>query len=256
MADVIDYKIYGEDLQLVEVYLDPGEGVQAEIGTMTYMSDNVHMNTGPGGGGIISGLFSGFKRALSGDGFFITTFAYNGPAGTKGQVGFAAPYPGEIIPLNLGELGGEMLCQKDSFLCAAAGTNISVAFTKKLRASLFGGEGFILQSLKGDGMAFAHAGGTIVEKNLAPGEVLRAVTGSVVAFAPTVTYSISYVRGFTNKLLGVEGMFFTKLIGPGQVYLQSMPFDRLAGRIYAVGEAAKKAGTPPATGTGLVEAEV
>lgn len=238
MADVIDYKIYGEDLQLVEVELDPGEGVRAEVGTMTYMEDGIQMDTSHGGDSLLSGLFKGFKRALTGESFFITTFVYSGPPGTKGHVGLAAPYPGTIIPLDLGRLGGEFLCQKDSFLCAAAGTEIEVAFTRRLKAGFFGGEGFILQRLVGDGMVFVHAGGTIIERKLAPGQTLRVDTGCLVAFAPTVTYDIQFVGGFKNALFGGEGLFLTKLTGPGHVYLQSLPLSRLAGRIISASQVA------------------
>lgn len=234
MADVIDYKIYGDDLQLVEVELDPGEGVRAETGTMTYMEDGIEMDTGTGSsGGLLGGLFSGFKRVLAGESFFITTFLYSGSAGTKGHVGFAAPYPGTIIPLDLGEQGGEFLCQKDSFLCAASGTEISVAFTKRLGAGFFGGEGFILQRLQGDGMAFVHAGGTVIERTLAAGETLRVDTGCLVGFAPSVDYDIQFIGGFKNALFGGEGLFLAKLQGPGKIYLQSLPLSRLAGRIMA-----------------------
>lgn len=233
MADVIDYKIYGDDLQLVEVELDPGEGVRAEVGTMTYMEDGVEMDTSTGGGGLLDGLFKGFKRAVTGESFFITTFVYNGAAGSKGHVGLAAPYPGQIVPLDLGALGGQFLCQKDSFLCAASGTEIEVAFTKKLKAGFFGGEGFILQRLTGDGMAFVHAGGTLIEKELAQGQTLRVDTGCLVAFAPTIDYDIQFVGGFKNALFGGEGLFLARLSGPGKVYLQSLPFSRLAGRIFA-----------------------
>ena len=233
MADVIDYKIYGEDLQLVEIELDPGEGVRAEVGTMTYMEDGIEMDAATGGAGLLGGLFKGFKRALTGESFFITTFVYNGRAGSKGRVGLAAPYPGTIIPLDLGQLGGQFLCQKDSFLCAAAGIEIEIAFTKRLSAGFFGGEGFILQRLMGDGMAFVHAGGTIIERYLAAGESLRVDTGCIVAFAPTVDYDIQFVGGFKNALFGGEGLFLAKLTGPGRVYLQSLPLSRLAGRIMA-----------------------
>ena len=163
MADVIDYKIIGDDMQLVEIELDPGEGVRAEAGAMTYMEQGIEMQTGADGG-----LFKGFKRMLTGESFFITTFMYNGRG--KGHVAFGAPYPGKIIPLEIGQLGGQFLCQKDAFLCAAKGVDIEIAFTKKIGAGLFGGEGFILQRLEGDGLAFVHAGGTIVKKELASGE--------------------------------------------------------------------------------------
>lgn len=229
MADVIDYKIYGNDLQLVEIELDPREGVQAEVGTMTYMEQGIEMQTGLGGGGLAGGLFSGFKRMLTGESFFITTFA-NG-SNRKARVGFAATSPGQIIPLDLARLGGEFLCQKDAFLCAAKGIEISVALTKRIGAGFFGGEGFILQRLRGDGLAFVQAGGAIIEKNLAPGEVLRVDTGCLVAFAPTVNYDIQLVGGVKNMLFGGEGLFLAKMTGPGKVYVQSLPFSRLVDRI-------------------------
>ncbi|MFP4009378.1 MAG: TIGR00266 family protein [Spirulinaceae cyanobacterium] len=229
--DVIDYKIYGADLQLVEVELDPKEGVQAEAGTMTYMEQGIEMQTGMGGGGggLMGGLFSGFKRAITGESFFITTFANGGSQ--KARVGFAATSPGQIIPLNLGELGGEFLCQKDAFLCAANGIDISVAFTKRLGAGFFGGEGFILQRLRGNGLTFIQAGGAIIEKNLSRGETLRVDTGCLVALSPTVDYDIRFVGGFKNALFGGEGLFLAHLTGPGKVYLQSLPFSRLVDRI-------------------------
>ncbi|MBD2578894.1 TIGR00266 family protein [Oscillatoria sp. FACHB-1406] len=229
MADVIDYKIYGNDLQLVEIELDPREGVQAEVGTMTYMEQGIEMQTGLGSGGLSGGLFSGFKRMLTGESFFITTFA-NG-SNRKARVGFAATSPGQIIPLDLARLGGEFLCQKDAFLCAAKGIDIGVAFTKRIGAGFFGGEGFILQRLRGDGLAFVQAGGAIIEKNLAPGEVLRVDTGCLVAFAPTVKYDIQMVGGVRNMLFGGEGLFLAKMTGPGRVYVQSLPFSRLVDRI-------------------------
>lgn len=224
MADVIDYKIFGDDMQLVEVELDPGEGVRAEAGAMMYMDSGIEMQTSSGGG-----MFQGFKRMLTGESFFITTFLYAGKG--KGHVAFAAPYPGKIIPLDLSN--GSMLCQKDAFLCAAQGIEIEVAFTKKIGAGLFGGEGFILQKLVGDGMAFVHAGGTIIERWLAVGEELRVDTGCLAAFSTTVDYDIQFIGGFKNALFGGEGLFLAKLTGPGCVYLQSLPFSRLADRIYA-----------------------
>ena len=226
MTDVIDYKIFGDDLQLVEIELDPGEGVRAEVGTMTYMDNGIQMQTGMGGG-----LLKGLKRAITGESFFITTFLNT--ANTRQCVAFAAPYPGKVIPLDLAALGGRFICQKDSFLCAAKGTEIEVAFTKRLGAGIFGGEGFILQRLEGDGLTFVHAGGTIIEKELVTGETLRVDTGCLVAFAPTVDYDIQFVGGFTNALFGGEGLFLAKLTGPGKVYLQSLPFSRLADRILA-----------------------
>lgn len=226
MADVIDYVIHGEEMQLVEIELDPGEGVRAEAGAMMYMGDGIAMQTGTGGG-----IFAGFKRMLTGEGFFITSFVHEGSG--KGHVAFAAPYPGKVVPLNLAEHGGEIICQKDAFLCAAAGIDIDIAFSKKLGAGLFGGEGFILQRLSGDGMAFMHAGGTIIRKDLQPGETLRVDTGALVAMTPSIDYSIKFVGGFTNALFGGEGLFVTTLEGPGTVWLQSLPFSRLADRIAA-----------------------
>lgn len=225
-ADVIDYQIFGDDMQMVEIELDGGEGVRAEAGAMMYMEDGIEMQTGTDGG-----LFKGFKRMLTGESFFITTFLFNGKG--KGHVAFGAPYPGKVIPLPLHELGGEMLCQKDAFLCAARGIEIDIAFTKKVGAGLFGGEGFILQRLSGDGMGFIHAGGAIIKKVLETGERLRVDTGCLVAFQPTVTYDIQFVGGFKNALFGGEGLFFANLTGPGLVYLQSLPFSRLADRILA-----------------------
>ena len=226
MADTIDYTIIGDDMQLVEIELDSGEGVRAEAGAMMYMVDGIEMQTSTGGG-----LFKGFKRMVTGESFFITTFLYNGKG--KGQVAFGAPYPGKIIPLDLKVLGGSFLCQKDSFLCAAQGVEIEVAFTKKLGAGLFGGEGFILQRLEGDGLAFVHAGGTVIKKELQPGESLRVDTGCLVAFSPNVSYDIKFIGGFKNALFGGEGLFLARLTGPGLVYLQSLPFSRLADRLFA-----------------------
>ena len=232
MADIIDYQIYGDDMQLVEVELDPGEGVRAEAGAMVYMEDGIQMQTSTGGG-----LFRGFKRMVTGESFFITSFMYDGRG--KGHVAFGAPYPGKIIPLELDQLGGRFLCQKDSFLCAAQGIEIEVAFTKRIGAGLFGGEGFILQRLEGNGMAFVHAGGTIIRKELAANETLRVDTGCLVAFSPTVNYDIQTVGGFKNALFGGEGLFLARLTGPGLVYLQSLPLSRLADRITAASRLAK-----------------
>ena len=226
MADVVDYKIHGDDMQIVEVQLDPGEGVRAEVGAMMFMEQGIEMQTGADGG-----LFQGFKRMLTGESFFITTFLYQGSG--KGHVGFGAPYPGKIIPLDLPKLGGQFLCQKDAFLCAAQGVEIEMAFSKRMGAGIFGGEGFILQRLEGDGLAFIHAGGTIIEKDLRSGQTLRVDTGCLVAFAPTVSYDIQFVGGFKNALFGGEGLFLATLTGPGKVYLQSLPFSRLADRILA-----------------------
>jgi uncharacterized protein (TIGR00266 family) len=226
MADVIDFRIVGDDLQLVEIELDPGEAVRAEVGTMTYMDDGIQMQTSTGGG-----LLKGLKRVVTGESFFITDFTNT--SRHKARVAFAAPYPGRIIPLDLAALGGSFLCQKDSFLCAARGIEVDVAFTRKLGAGLFGGEGFILQRLSGNGLAFVHAGGTIIERDLAAGETIKVDTGCLVAFAPSVDYDIRFVGGFKNALFGGEGLFLATLTGPGKVYLQSLPLSRLADRILA-----------------------
>ncbi len=233
MADVIDYNIVGDDMQLVEIELDPGEGVRAEAGAMLYMENGIEMQTNAEGG-----LFKGFKRILTGESFFITTFLHNGRG--KAKVAFAAPYPGKIIPFDLSTMGGTMICQKDGFLCAAKGIDIDITFTKKIGAGIFGGEGFILQKLTGDGMAFVHAGGTIIEKKLEVGQTLRVDTGCLVAFQPSVSYDIQFVGGFKNALFGGEGLFFATLRGPGTVYLQSLPFSRLADRIRAATSSTKE----------------
>lgn len=225
-SDVIDFEIIGDDMQAVEIELDPNEGVRAEVGAMLFMEDGIEMETSTGGG-----LLKGFKRMITGDSFFISNF-YNKGVG-KRRVAFSAPYPGKIIPLDLTEHNGSFLCQKDGFLCAAKGIEINVAFTKRLGAGLFGGEGFILQRLEGDGLAFIHAGGAIIKKELASNQTLRVDTGCLVAFSPTVDYDIQFVGGFKNALFGGEGLFLAHLRGPGIVYLQSLPFSRLADRIAA-----------------------
>ena len=226
MGDVIDYTIFGDDLQLVEIELDPGESVRAETGTMTYMESGIVMQTSTGGG-----LMKGLKRAITGESFFITSFTNQG--NRKAKVGFAAPYPGKIVPLDLGAEGGTFICQKDSFVCAAAGIEVNIAFTKRLGAGLFGGEGFILQKLDGDGLAFVHGGGTVIEKQLAGGESLQVDTGCIVAFSPSIDYNIKFVGGFRNTLFGGEGLFIATLTGPGKVFLQSLPLSRLADRLKA-----------------------
>lgn len=227
MADVIDYKIYGDDLQLVEIELDPGEGVRAEAGAMTYMEAGINMETNTAGGG----LLGGFKRMFVGESFFITTFLNQG--NSKSRVGFGAPYPGKIIPIDLYNYRDGFICQKDSYLCSAKGIDVNVAFTKRLGAGFFGGEGFILQKLTGQGLAFIHAGGTIIEKRLEAGEVIKVDTGCIVGFEPTVTYDIQFVGGFKNALFGKEGLFLATLSGPGIVYIQSLPISKLAERIGA-----------------------
>jgi uncharacterized protein (TIGR00266 family) len=245
-SDEIDYTITGDDMQFVEVELDPGEMVVAEAGAMMYMTPGIEMETKFGdpskqGEGLMGKLLSAGKRVLTGESLFMTTFTCQGSG--KHQVAFAAPYPGKIIPMDLSQLGGEMLCQKNSFLCAARGVQIGIAFTKRLGAGLFGGEGFILQKLTGDGLAFVHAGGTLHQRRLGPGEMLRVDTGCIVAFQPSVQYEIKFVGGFKNTLFGGEGLFFATLTGPGDVWLQSLPFARLADRIHATGRGAGKKST-------------
>ncbi|MCK5780519.1 MAG: TIGR00266 family protein [Psychrilyobacter sp.] len=225
-SDVIDYEIKGDGIQLVEIELDPREGVRAEAGAMTYMEDGIEMQTKNKGG-----LFGGFKRMITGESFFITTFLNEG--NRKSKVGFAAPYPGQIIPIDLTKFNGQFLCQKDSYLCSANGIDIDVAFTKRLGAGFFGGEGFILQKLTGDGLAFIHAGGTIIEKKLGSGETLRVDTGCVVGFESSVDYDIRFIGGFKNAMFGKEGLFLATLEGPGTVYIQSMPISKLAERLSA-----------------------
>lgn len=232
MADEIDYQLIGDDMQMVIVELDPAEGVRAEAGAMMFMEEGIEMQTAAGsGGGAVSALFSGFKRVLVGESFFVTTFVNSGRG--KRNVAFAAPYPGKVIPIHLREVGGTLLCQKDAFLCAARGVDISIAFTKRLGAGLFGGEGFILERLEGDGLTFIHAGGAILKRQLAAGETLRVDTGCLVAFEESVRYDIGFVGGFKNALFGGEGVFLATLSGPGTVYLQSLPFSRMADRIAA-----------------------
>ncbi|MEK6799040.1 MAG: TIGR00266 family protein [Planctomycetota bacterium] len=234
-ADEIDYEISGDDMQFVEVTLDPNEVVVAEAGMMMYMTRGIEMQTVFGDPSKNSGFFGKLmeagKRMITGESLFLTTFGATG--NQREQVAFASPYPGKIIPLHLDELGGEIICQKDAFLCAARGVQIGIAFQKKILAGLFGGEGFILQRLTGDGIAFVHAGGTIVRRELASGETLRLDTGCLVAMQPSVEYDIQGVSGIRNAIFGGEGLFLATLRGPGLVWMQSLPFTRLAGRILA-----------------------
>ncbi len=225
-AHEIDFHIIGDDMQTVEIELDPRESVRAEAGTMLYMEEGIEMQTNTGGG-----IFKGLKRMITGESFFITNFTNHGTG--KKKVAFAAPYPGKIIQLNPAHHGGSFLCQKDGFLCAAEGIEINIAFTKRIGAGLFGGEGFILQKLEGDGNTFIHAGGTIIKRELKHDEVLRVDTGCLVAFAITVDYDIKFIGGFRNVLFGGEGLFYAQLRGPGLVFLQSLPFSRLADRMAA-----------------------
>jgi len=232
----IDYKIFGDNMQFVEVELDPMEAAIAEAGGMMYMEDGIEMETIFGDGsqqntGFMSALMGAGKRLLTGESLFMTVFQNRG-AGKK-RVAFGAPYPGKILPVHLAEIGGELLAQKDAFLCAAKGVSLGIAFTKRLGAGFFGGEGFILQRLQGDGLAFIHAGGTLHERQLAPGEVIRVDTGCIVAFQPSVDYDIQYVGKIKSALFGGEGLFFATMRGPGKIWLQSLPLSRLAGRITA-----------------------
>jgi uncharacterized protein (TIGR00266 family) len=232
----VDYKLYGDDMQFVEIELDPMEAAIAEAGGMMFMEDGIEMETIFGDGsqqssGFLGALMGAGKRLLVGESLFMTAFQNRG-AGKK-HVAFGAPYPGKIIPVRLSEVGGELLAQKDAFLCAAKGVSIGIAFTKRFGAGLFGGEGFILERLQGDGLAFLHAGGTIYQRDLSSGETLRVDTGCIVAFQPTVDYDIQYVGKIKSALFGGEGLFFATLRGPGRVWLQSLPLSRLAGRIYA-----------------------
>jgi uncharacterized protein (TIGR00266 family) len=234
-SDVLDYELIGDDLQAVIVTLDPGEMVIAEAGAMMFMEQGIEMNTtldpNRQGGGMLGKLFAGARRALSGDTFFITTFA-NG-ASSRRRVAFSSPFPGKITPVDLREWNGTIIAQKDSFLCAPRGTNVDVAFTRRIGAGFFGGEGFILQRITGDGVAVLHASGAIWEKTLAAGEVLRVDTGCIVAMESQVQYDIQIVPGVKTALFGGEGLFFATLAGPGRVMLQTMPFSRLADRIIA-----------------------
>ena len=233
---VVDYTIHGDDMQFVEIELDPQEAVVAEAGGMMFMDEGIAMETIFGDGstaskGFMGALLGAGKRLLTGESLFMTVFMNQG-AGKK-RVAFGAPYPGKIQPVNLRELGGELIAQKDSFLCAAKGVSISIAFQKRLGAGLFGGEGFIMQRLQGDGLAFVHAGGTMHKRDLAPGETLRVDTGCLVGLQPSVDYDIQMVPGIKTALFGGEGLFFATLTGPGTVILQSLPFSRLASRIFA-----------------------
>ncbi len=231
--DVVDYEIFGNEMQYVEVELDPGEAAVGEAGVMMYMQDGIQMDTvfgdGSQSGGFFGKLLGAGKRLLTGEGLFTTVF--HNEASGKRRVAFAAPYPGKIIPMDLRALGGTMICQKDSFLCAAKGVSLGIALQRKLGVGLFGGEGFVMQRLEGDGMAFVHAGGTLMQRTLAPGELLRVDTGCVVAYQPSVAFDIQYVGKIKSAIFGGEGLFFATLQGPGTVWLQSLPLSRLANRI-------------------------
>ncbi len=235
-ADEIEYEIYGEDMQLVEILLDEGECVVAEAGAMNYMQQCIKMETIFGDGsaqhddkGLMGKLTSAGKRALTGESLFMTVFQNTGK--DKAYVAFAAPYPGKIIPVELSEFDGTLICQKDAFLCAAKGVNIDIYLQRKLGAGLFGGEGFIMQKLTGDGLVFLHAGGTIIKKELAQGETLKLDTGCLVAISQTINYDVTLASDIKSGLFGGEGIFLATLTGPGHVWMQSLPLSRLANRI-------------------------
>lgn len=234
----IDYRIHGEEMQCVEIELDPQETVVAEAGSFMMMQDGIQMQTIFGDGsnqqsGLLGKLFSAGKRLLTGESLFMT--AYTNLGGGKRWVTFAAPYPGKIIALDLNRMGGRITCQKDSFLCAAKGVSVGIEFQRKLGTGLFGGEGFIMQKLEGDGMAFVHAGGHIIEKNLQPGEMLKIDTGCLVAFSKEINYDIQFIGGIRNSIFGGEGFFFATLRGPGRVWIQSLPISRLAAKLMEYG---------------------
>lgn len=246
----IDYRIVGEDMQFVEIELDPNEATVAEAGGMMYMDDGIEMETIFGDGsqahsGFMGALMGAGKRLLTGESLFMTVFLNKGTG--KRRVAFGAPYPGRIVPIKLSEVGGELIAQKDSFLCAAKGVSIGIAFQKRLGVGLFGGEGFIMQRLQGDGWTFVHAGGMLYERTLEPGETLRVDTGCLVALQPGVDYNIEYVGKVKTALFGGEGLFFATLRGPGRVWLQSLPLSRMANRIVAavpgIGRGGKEEGS-------------
>lgn len=243
-AHEVEFKIHGEDLQFVEIMLDPGETIVAEAGAMMYMDSTIRMETifgdgsGKEGNDFMGKLFSAGKRIMTGESLFMT--AFTNTAGGKRCVSFAAPYPGKVVSFDLGDCGGTLICQKDSFLCAAKGVSVGIAFQKKIGVGLFGGEGFIMQKLEGDGLAFMHAGGTIIKKDLQPGETIKLDTGCLVAMTKTVNYDIQFAGDIKSALFGGEGLALATLSGSGSVWLQSLPFSRLADRIYAAGKGRRK----------------
>lgn len=239
----IDYKISGEELQCIEIELDPHETVIAESGSFMMMEDGIQMETIFGDGSasrntFMDKLFSAGRRLLTGESLFMTAFTNTGQG--KKHVTFAGPYTGKIVPMDLSQMNGKLICQKDSFLCAAKGVSIGIEFQKKLGTGLFGGEGFIMQKLEGDGMAFVHAGGHILEKDLRQGETLKVDTGCIVAFTNTVHYDIQFIGGIKNSIFGGEGLFYATLTGPGKVWIQSIPISRLAGRILQFARGSRK----------------
>ncbi len=234
--DVVDYEIKGSEMQFVEVELDPGEAAVGEAGSMMCMDAGISMDTvfGDGSqsqGGIFGKLLGAGKRLITGESLFTTVYTNQGQ--TKLRVAFAAPYPGKILPMDLKQLGGMLICQKDAFLCAAKGVSLGIHFQQKISTGFFGGEGFIMQKLEGDGLAFVHAGGTVVRRELKPGQTLFVDTGCLVALTPNVNFEVQYVGKIKTALFGGEGLFFAKVTGPGTVWLQSLPFSRLASRVFA-----------------------
>jgi len=237
-AHEVDFKVYGDDMQFVEIGLDDGETIVAEAGAMMYMDNSIHSETVFGDGsdrdagkGLMDKVLGAGKRALTGESIFMTTFTNRGA--DKKVVAFAAPYPGKIIPMDLTMFGQQIICQRDAFLCAAKGIAIEIAFQKKIGSGLFGGEGFIMQRLVGDGLVFLHAGGTIIEKQLQPSEILKLDTGCLVAMTADISYDVEFVGNLKSAIFGGEGLFLASLQGPGRVWLQSLPFSRLANRMYA-----------------------
>ena len=236
--DAVDYEIKGAEMQFVEVELDPGEAAVGEAGSMMFMDAGITMDTvfgdgsaSQGGGGFLGKLLGAGKRLITGESLFTTVYTNQGAS--KLRVAFAAPYPGKILPMDLHRLGGMLICQKDAFLCAARGVSLGIYFQQKLSVGFFGGEGFIMQKLEGDGLAFVHAGGTVLKRELLPGQTLMIDTGCVVAFTPNIGFEIQYVGKIKTALFGGEGLFFAKVTGPGTVWLQSLPFSRLASRVFA-----------------------
>ena len=243
-AHEIDYRIVGEEMQYVEIELDPNETAVAEAGSFMLMDDGVEMQTifGDGssnqGTGVLGKLFSAGKRLLAGEGLFMTAYTNIGQG--KKRVSFAAPYPGKIIPLDLSKLGGKVICQKDAFLCTAKGVSVGIEFQRKLGTGLFGGEGFIMEKLEGDGMAFVHAGGHVFARELQPGELLKIDTGCLVAYTQQVDFDIQFIGGIKNSIFGGEGLFFATLRGPGTVWIQTLPVSRLASRILSFSRGPRK----------------
>ncbi len=234
--DVVDYEIKGSEMQFVEVELDPGEAAVGEAGSLMFMDAGVQMDTvfgdgSAGQGGFFGKLLGAGKRLITGESLFTTV--YTNQASAKARVAFAAPYPGKILPMDLRQLGGMLICQKDAFLCAARGVSLGIHFQQRISVGFFGGEGFIMQKLEGDGLAFVHAGGTVVRRELKPGQTLMVDTGCVVAYTPSVSFEIQYVGKIKTALFGGEGLFFAKMTGPGTVWMQSLPFSRLASRVFA-----------------------